>query len=177
MYEQARKKLSASLSGTSCASTAPARAAESQILDNEYPAMLRDSPNPRGRRILTLDPFLHADRPKHSANPFLIFSKCAAVRSKSVAIPNFPGCIYSEMKMCSRHASPDARIRNTTSRSARVLETLETAGSFQPEQGKSQANANPPAKPWISSGLPRSTSAWTKFSATLRGGGGAGKSK
>jgi len=99
---------------------------------------------------------------------FLDLFKMRRCQIKIRRDPEFPGCIYSEMKMCLAPCFAGCSNQEYDVEVGRVLETLETAGSFLTREIAGQRETASEALDFER--LPRSTSAWTKFRLHCEGG-------
>jgi len=98
------------------------------------PALLRHPPDSGGRigsadRRRVLRPVCFTPGPHWPfPNASWICSKCGAARSKSAAIQTFPGCLYSEMKMCLAPCFAGCSKEEYDGEVQRLLRFLETSG-------------------------------------------------
>ncbi|MGH9710355.1 MAG: hypothetical protein ACRD37_07400, partial [Candidatus Acidiferrales bacterium] len=75
-------------------------------------------------------PFLSRQAAESFANEFLDFFKIRRCQIKIRRDPSFPGCIYSEMKMCLAPCFAGCTKEDYDAEVNRVLETLESGGEF-----------------------------------------------
>ena len=75
-------------------------------------------------------PFLSRQMAESFANEFLDLFKIRRCQIKIRRDPNFPGCIYSEMKMCLAPCFAGCTKEDYDAEVNRVLQTLESGGAF-----------------------------------------------
>src|SRR6202035_953201 len=97
------------------------------------------------RRISTsgfyFGPFVSRRAADTFASGFLDLFKIRRCQIKIRRDPSFPGCIYSEMKMCLAPCFAGCTKEDYDVEVGRVLETLETAGSFLVREIQTQREA------------------------------------
>ena len=106
----------------------PPAAAESQSAER-ISALLRHAAAFAPTRDFTSDRSLRAARPTRFSEGFLDLFKIRRCQIKIRRDPSFPGCIYSEMKMCLAPCFAGCTKEEYDAEVGRVLETLDTTGA------------------------------------------------
>ncbi len=98
LYASGQRTFPATLPRSSCGFAPPAVLKVN--LQKRISALLRHAQHSRRRRILFRSVRFAPPRPRHLREGFLDLFKIRRCQIKIRRDPSFPGCIYSEMKMC-----------------------------------------------------------------------------